>query len=212
MIDRAGLTGPDGPTHHGVYDVGYMRLFPNMVVMAPGYAEELPMMLKTALEHDHPCSLRYPKASAMQRSGPIAPIEIGTSETIREGRDGTIVAFGAMLENAIAAAKILEDEMDIEVINARFAKPIDQEMVRRTVSESPFVITLEENAVMGGFGSAFLESAASQRLDTRRVQTIGLPDRFVEHGDRNDLLHDCGLSPQAIAERCRLEAPQASKV
>ncbi len=209
MLDRAGLTGPDGPTHHGVYDVGYMRLFPNMVVMAPGYAEELGAMLKTALTHDHPCSIRYPKASAMQRGGAMAKIEIGKSETIRRGADGTIVAFGAMLENAIVAAELLRGELDVTIINARFVKPIDHDMVRESIESGQFVVTLEESALMGGFGSAFLESAVTQRLDTRQVQTLGLPDSFVEHGERNDLLHQTGLSPEAIAERCR-EAAMAT--
>ena len=204
MLDRAGLTGPDGPTHHGVYDVGYMRMFPNMVVMAPGYAEELSMMLNMALAYDHPCSIRYPKASAMQREDALAAeIEIGKSEVIRQGSDGTIVSFGALLENALAAADLLSDELDIRVINARFAKPIDQQMVRESIETGRFVFTLEENTVQGGFGSAFLESAIAQRLDTRFVQTLGLPDQFVEHGDRIDLLHQCGLSPEAIAQRCR---------
>lgn len=203
MLDRAGLTGPDGPTHHGVYDVGYMRLFPNMVVMAPGSAEELGMMLQASLQHDHPTSIRYPKASAMQRGDNVAPIEIGKSETIREGADGTLVAFGAMLENAIEAAELLDGELELEVVNARFAKPMDDEMVHRTVSKGRFVLTLEENAYMGGFGSAFIESAVMQRLDTRSIEIGGLPDSFVEHGDRMDLLDQNGLSPRAIADRCR---------
>ncbi len=206
LLDRAGLTGPDGPTHHGVYDVGYMRLFPNMVVMAPGSAEEVSMMLQFALQHDHPCSIRYPKASAMQRDRPIADIEIGKSETVRQGDDGAIVAFGAMLENALAAAELLAGELDVAVINARFAKPIDREMVRQSIESGRFVMTVEESTLVGGFGSAFLESASAQGLDTRGVHLLGLPDRFVEHGDRNDLLHQCGLSPEAIADRCRQAA------
>ncbi|MEM0924887.1 MAG: 1-deoxy-D-xylulose-5-phosphate synthase [Planctomycetota bacterium] len=213
MLDRAGLTGPDGPTHHGVYDIGYMRLFPNMVVMAPGYAEELPWMLQLAMTHAHPSSIRYPKASAMQRADTCAPMELGKSERIREGDDGTIVAFGAMLENAIAASELLKGELEVGVINARFAKPIDHEMVRTTAENGRFVLTVEEGTEVGGFGSVFLESAAKQRLDTRSVQVLGLPDAFVEHGDRNDLLHECGLSPEAIADRCRVAAglpPQAS--
>ena len=212
MLDRAGLTGPDGPTHHGVYDIGYMRLFPNMVVMAPGYAEEVGMMLRKALAHDHPCSIRYPKASAMQAEAALPPIEIGKSEIVREGNDGTLVAFGAMLENALSAADLLAGELELTVINARFAKPIDHDMVRRSVQSGRFVFTLEENTVVGGFGSAFLESAAAQRLDTRVVQMLGLPDSFVEHGDRKDLLHQCGLSPEAIAQRCRKSAHLTSSV
>ncbi|MEM6469808.1 MAG: 1-deoxy-D-xylulose-5-phosphate synthase [Planctomycetota bacterium] len=203
MLDRAGLTGPDGPTHHGVYDIGYMRLFPNMVVMAPGYAEELPMMLRMAMSHEHPCSIRYPKASAMRRGEPTEEIQVGKSQRIREGKDGTIVAFGAMLENAIAASDLLAGELDVAVVNARFAKPIDEEMVRSSIESGRFVVTLEEGTKVGGFGSAFLESANRQRLATHDVHVLGLPDSFVEHGDRNDLLHQCGLSPEAIANRCR---------
>jgi len=210
MLDRAGLTGPDGPTHHGVFDVGYMRLLPNMVVMAPAYAEEVGMMLEFALQHDHPCSLRYPKTSAMRRDQDMPPIELGKSEIVRHGQDGTVVAFGAMLENAVEAAEMLEGDLDIEVINARFVKPIDADMVRRSIEKGRFVLTIEESATMGGFGSAFLESAIDQRLDTRGVQMLGLPDRFVEHGDRDDLLHQHGLSPKQIAQACR-EAACASE-
>ena len=203
MLDRAGLTGPDGPTHHGLFDIGYMRLFPNMVVMAPGYAGEVAPMLSASLQHDHPCSIRYPKASALQLEHTPAPIEIGKSEVIRPGVDGTIVAFGAMLEQALAAADLLDGELDIEVINARFVKPIDSEMVQRTLTNGRFVITLEEGAKMGGFGSAFLECANERRLDCRHLTTLALPDEFIEHGDRNQLLDDHGLSPNAIAQKCR---------
>ena len=203
-LDRAGLTGPDGPTHHGLFDIGYMRLFPNIVMMAPGYAEEFAPMLSAALAHDHPCGIRYPKASAVQLGHQPAPIEIGQSETIREGEDGTIVAFGAMLENAIAAAELLSaDGLNVGVVNARFVKPIDQEMVRRTISDGRFVVTAEEGAKMGGFGSAFLECANALRLDSRCVTTLALPDQFIEHGDRNQLLDEWGLSPQGIAQACR---------
>ena len=131
------------------------------------------------------------------------PIEIGKSEVIREGTDGTIVAYGAMLEQAIAAAESLADELDVCVVNARFVKPIDAEMVQRTLANGRFVITVEEGARMGGFGSAFLECANSLRLDTRSVQVLALPDSFIEHGDRSELLDDHGLSPRAIAQVCR---------
>ena len=203
MLDRAGLTGPDGPTHHGVFDIGYMRLFPNMVVMAPGYAKEVEPMVQASLKHDHPCSIRYPKASALDLDHEMAPIEIGKSEAIREGADGTIVAFGAMLEQAIAAAEMLSDELDIAVVNARFVKPIDQEMVRQRAETGRFVVTVEEGCRMGGFGSAFLETANQLQLDTRNVHVLALPDEFIAHGDRSQLLHDHGLSPEAIAQRCR---------
>ncbi|MGB1926321.1 MAG: 1-deoxy-D-xylulose-5-phosphate synthase [Rubripirellula sp.] len=203
MLDRAGLTGPDGPTHHGLFDISYMRVFPNMVCMAPGYASEVQSMLDFAIRHEHPTSIRYPKASALISNHQSSPIELGKSETLREGSDGTIIAFGAMLENALEAAEQLEDELDIAVINARFVKPIDGDMVRKSLESGRFVITIEEGTRLGGFGSAFLENAAVQGLDTRSVKVLALPDEFIEHGDRNDLLNEHGLSAQAIAEVCR---------
>jgi 1-deoxy-D-xylulose-5-phosphate synthase len=203
LLDRAGLTGPDGPTHHGVFDIGYMRVFPNLVCMAPGYAAEMDLMLSAALKHPHPCSIRYPKASALEMDRVPDPIRIGKSEVIREGSDGTIVAFGAMLEQAIAAAQLLEGDLDVGVINARFVKPIDAEMVRRTLNHGRFVVTVEEGAKMGGFGSAFLESAVDQRLETRGLRVLALRDEFIEHGDRDELLAEHGLSPEAIAKACR---------
>lgn len=210
MMDRAGLTGPDGPTHHGMYDIGYMRLFPNLALMAPGYAAELPMMLDAALQHDHPSGIRYPKASALELEHTPAPVEIGKAEWIREGDDGTIVAYGAMLEQAIAAAEKLEGELSVGVVNARFVKPIDHEMVSRSLADGRFAVTLEEGTIVGGFGSAFLESAADQRLDTRMVHRLALPDEYVEHGDRPDLLNDHALSANGIAGVCRDAATQVS--
>ena len=203
MLDRAGLTGPDGPTHHGLFDVGYMRLFPNMVCMAPGYSAEVELMLSAALAHDQPCSIRYPKASALQLEHTPAPVEIGKSETIRAGTDGTIIAFGAMLEQALEAAETLKDELDVAVINARFVKPMDLEMVRESLTDGKFVVTIEEGAKMGGFGSAFIECAVSEQLDTRSIRVLALPDEFIEHGDRGDLFDQHGLSVPKIAETCR---------
>jgi 1-deoxy-D-xylulose-5-phosphate synthase len=211
MMDRAGLTGPDGPTHHGLFDTGYMRVFPNLVLMAPGYAAEVEPMLAAALAHDHPTGIRYPKASALELDRQPDPIEIGKSEVIREGSDGTIVAWGAMLEQAVAASDILSEEgLDVGVINARFVKPIDEQMVRRTLTHSRFVVTVEEGARMGGFGSAFTECAIEGQLDTRGLRVLALPDEFIEHGDRNELLAEHGLSPEAIAETCRAAAGVAS--
>lgn len=205
-MDRAGLTGPDGPTHHGVYDIAYMRVFPNMAVMAPGYASEVAPMLQFALQHDHPSGIRYPKTSVFDLERIPEPIELGRSETIRTGSDGTIVAFGALLEVALEAAESLEGELSIGVVNARFAKPIDTAMVAATLSDERFVLTVEEGTEVGGFGAAFLEAANAQGLDTRAVRRLALPDRFVEHGERADLLHDCGLSATAIADACRTAA------
>lgn len=203
MMDRAGLTAPDGPTHHGAYDVGYMRLFPNMVLMAPGYAEEVDAMLQFALSIDHPTGIRYPKAAAMQREGAMEPIRLGRSETIRWGTDGAIIAYGASLEAAIDAADLLAPDLDVAVINARFVKPIDAEMLRRVFDQCGFVITVEEGAGIGGFGSAVLETANELALDARKLRRLALPDRFVEHGERQQLLAESSLDAAGIAQTCR---------
>ncbi|QDU93170.1 1-deoxy-D-xylulose-5-phosphate synthase [Lignipirellula cremea] len=204
MMDRAGLTGPDGPTHHGLFDIAYMRVFPNMVVMAPADGPELSAMLEYAVDHDSPCSLRYPKTSTsdLQRERP--PIELGKAETVRQGDDGVIVSCGALLSSCLEAAEQLAEEgLQISVVNARFIKPIDTEMVRRTVTESPFVVTVEEGCLQGGFGSAFLEAASDAALDTRHVRRLGIPDLFVEHGEREDLLADYHLTPTGLVAVCR---------
>ncbi len=207
LMDRAGLTGPDGPTHHGVYDIAYMRVFPNMVVMAPGYAAEMELMLDKAIEWEHPSAIRYPKASALELDRIPDKIVVGKSERIRDGADGTIVAFGAMLDQAITAARLLEGTLDVGVINARFAKPIDREMVREALTDNKFVITLEEHTKLGGFGSAFLEAAVEERLDTRQVYLLALEDTFIEHGDRDELLAEQGLGVEQIIAKCRQAVP-----
>jgi 1-deoxy-D-xylulose-5-phosphate synthase len=122
---------------------------------------------------------------------------------IREGSDGTILAYGAILDQALAAAELLDGELSIAVVNARFAKPIDQEMVRRAFTNGGFVITVEEAAVVGGFGTAVLESACEQGFDTRKLRRLGLPDEFIEHGNRDTLLAQWGLGPNNIADACR---------
>jgi 1-deoxy-D-xylulose-5-phosphate synthase len=204
MMDRAGLTGPDGPTHHGVFDIGYMRVFPNVVMMAPGDATEVEPMLEFALQYNGPTSIRYPKTPALTFERPWQPIELGKSETIQWGTDGAIIACGAMLQQAIAAADLLKQEgIDVAVINARFIKPLDVEMLSQVFEECRFVVTVEEGALAGGFGSAVLEAACQQGWDTRILRTLGLPDRFIEHGERSELLADLGLDAAGIAATCR---------
>jgi 1-deoxy-D-xylulose-5-phosphate synthase len=207
MLDRGGLAGPDGPTHHGVFDLAYLRVFPNMVVMAPGDATELPAMLDFALAHDGPVAIRYPKAAALNLNREPAPIELGRSETIREGTDGWIIACGALAHRAVAAADMLAGEgLSVGVINARFVKPLDAETILAAIREAPWAITLEEAALAGGFGSAVLEASAAAGVDASRVRRLGIPDRFIEHGERDELLADLGLDPAGIAATCRLLA------
>ena len=209
MLDRGGLTANDGPTHHGTFDFGYMRIFPNMVVMAPGDANDIGAMLDFSLKHDTSCSIRYPKTNAEEISRELQPIELGKSETIREGNDGVIVACGVTLRAAMDAADALGDEgLDVGVINARFVKPIDRAMVKDALTNMPFVVTVEEAMLMGGFGSAMLEAANEMKLDTTKINRIGIPDEFVEHQDRSEVLAVLKLDAAGFAETCREAAKQ----
>jgi len=204
MLDRGGLAGPDGPTHHGVFDFGYLRVFPNLVIMAPGDAKDLPAMLDFALHHDSPCAIRYPKATAVELARPLAPLELGRSEVLNWGTDGCLVACGALLSRCVEAAEQLKNEgLDIGVINARFLKPLDTETLLKAIRECGFVITVEEATLAGGFGSAVLEAAADAGVDTSRVRRLGIPDQFIEHGERDELLADLGLDVAGIMAKCR---------
>ena len=204
-LDRAGLTGPDGPTHHGAFDIAYMRCLPNMVVMAPGDASDVAPMLDFALHEDSPVAIRYPKAGATTiSSAERTPIELGRSEVLRWGRDGVILCFGTLLADCLRAADLLDaDGLEVGVVNARFAKPIDRELVERAFRECGFVLTVEEGCLMGGFGSAVLEAASEMSLDTSRIRRLGIPDRFIEHGERAELLADLRLDTAGIAAACR---------
>lgn len=202
-MDRAGLCGPDGPTHHGVFDNSYMRIFPNMVVMAPGDELDIQPMLEFALSLDGPASLRYPKTKAERMEREVAPVELGKAEVLGWGRDGNILACGALLPRAVeAAARLHAEDLDVGVVNARFVKPVDEDVVRRAV-ETGFVITLEENAHHGGFGSAVLEAANRRKLATDRIEILAIPDEFVEHGERGELLSDLGLDCAGICRTAR---------
>jgi 1-deoxy-D-xylulose-5-phosphate synthase len=209
LLDRAGLTGPDGPTHHGMFDLTYLRPFPNLVVMAPGDASDLSAMIEFALGHDHPVAIRYPKAAAETIAREPVPIEPGVAEVISHvadgtGTDGTIIACGTLLGACIEAAEQLQDDdLNVGVINARCVKPLDNETILQAVRESPFVLTVEEGALMGGFGAAVLEAAADAAVDASRIVRLGVPDRFIEHGTRTELLADLGLDSHGIAQACR---------
>lgn len=213
MMDRAGLAGPDGPTHHGVYDIGYMRVFPNMIVMAPGDGPELAQMLDFAIASDAPVAIRYPKASAKDLNLKQQAIEIGKSQVLRWGTDGAILGLGGMLEFALAAAELLAQQgLDVAVINPRFVKPLDVALLEKVFNECKFVVTAEEGALMGGFGSAVLELASDNGWDTRHLRRLGIPDQFIEHGERDELLAELGLSAEGIAAKCRELASNAAEV
>lgn len=204
MLDRAGLTGPDGPTHHGAFDLGYLRLFPNMAVLAPGDEHDLVAMLDWALEQPGPVAIRYPKTVVERHEGPRAPIAAGRSESLVEGADGLILACGTLLGAALDAAKQLRDEgLDVGVVNARFVKPLDTQSLLERIEAAPWVVTVEENALPTGFGSAVLEAVSDARLACGPIVRLGLPDRFVEHGERGELLAELGLDATGIAAACR---------
>jgi 1-deoxy-D-xylulose-5-phosphate synthase len=201
-LDRAGLCGPDGATHHGVFDNTYMRTFPNMVVMAPGDASDVAPMFDFAIRREGPTSLRYPKTAAVEVERNVAPVELGKSEIHSWGNDGMLIAFGTLFPTCVQAAEDLREEgLDVGVINARFAKPIDKDTILKAVKECGFVITLEESTVCGGFGSAVLEACNDEGLSTTNITRLGIPDRFMEHGERGDLLASIGMDRASIVAK-----------
>lgn len=204
MMDRAGLAGPDGPTHHGVFDVGYMRLFPNIISMAPADGPELSAMLDFALDQDCPTAIRYPKATAHDLGLSKLPIELGKSQVLRWGTDGAILALGPLVEMALKAAdQLAQCDLQVAVINARFIKPLDLELLERVFRECKFIITLEEAALPGGFGSAVMEAACDHAWEWTRFRRLGIPDRYIEHGERDDLLADLGISVDSLVKTCQ---------
>src|SRR5262249_48415542 len=194
-LDRAGLTGPDGPTHHPCFDTVYLRLFPNFVVMAPGDEQDVAPMLNLALKHNGPAALRYPKASLEKVERAAAPVELGQAEIFEWGSDGALVAYGSLFPTCVKAAGKLreEDGLELTIINARFCKPLDKATMIRALEQMPFVITVEEGTLEGGFGSAVLEAANDAGVDSRHLVRLGIPDRFVEHGERAELFAELGL-------------------
>src|SRR5215208_280927 len=206
-MDRAGLVGDDGPTHHGAFDISYQRCLPNMVLMAPRDEAMLGSMLHTALCYDDgPVALRYPRGEGEGVPIPERPelLDIGQGELLREGERIAFLGYGYGVQVALgAAARLLEDHgVDCTVADARFAKPLDGELIARLAAEHDLLVTVEENVLAGGFGSAVLEFLADRDLAGRsRVMRFGLPDRYVTHGKPALLREEVGLTPAAVAER-----------
>jgi len=209
VLDRAGLVGADGPTHHGAFDLTYLRLIPGMVVMAPKDESELRDMLYTAVNYKKgPVALRYPRGSALgvELKDGFETIEIGKAEKINEGEDIAILAVGSMVGYAIKAAKILEENnISSEIINMRFVKPLDTGMLDEVAEKHNKIITLEESTLVGGFGSGVLEYF-NQKNYKNDILRIGLPDKFVEHGTQKELHKILGIDPEGIAEKAKLFA------
>jgi 1-deoxy-D-xylulose-5-phosphate synthase len=205
-LDRGGIAGADGPTHHGIYDMAYLRVFPNMVCMAPKDENELRHMVKTAFETGHPTSIRYPRGNGIgaKLEGEMQTLPVGKGEVLREGRDAVIFAIGNEVWPAVQAAEMLaEDGYDIAVVNARFIKPLDDELIRRFCIAGMKVITVEEGSLAGGFGSAVMERAEQLGLEGMTFHCIGIPDEYVHHGSQDVLRAQYDLHPEGIAKRVR---------
>ncbi len=207
-MDRAGLVGDDGPTHHGAFDVSYFRPLPNVVVMAPRDEAMLVNMLRTAIAHDGPAALRYPRGAAEGVPLPAEPAEIpiGSGELLASGERVALVGYGYGVSVALRAAELLADhDLRPTVADARFAKPLDAELLERLALGHDLVVTIEENVLPGGFGSAVLEhledAFADRPGDRARVMRIGLPDRYVTHGKPALLREEVGLTGESVAER-----------
>jgi 1-deoxy-D-xylulose-5-phosphate synthase len=208
-IDRAGLVGADGATHAGSYDFSYLRCLPNMTVMAPADENECRQMLTTGFQLDTPAAVRYPRGA-----GPGATVDpalltlpIGKAEIRREGKRIALLAFGSMLAPALEAGAAF----NATVVNMRFVKPLDEELVRELARNHDLLVTVEENVVAGGAGSAVNECLMAAGLATR-VVNLGLPDRFIEHGDHREQLAQCGLDAAGIRRTILRHAPAEASV
>lgn len=196
-IDRGGLVGPDGPTHAGSFDLSYLRCIPNIVVMTPADENECRQMLYTGLQYSGPAAVRYPRGQGpgIAINQQFTAIPMGRAEVKRRGRKVALLAFGSMVQPALEVA----DEINATVINMRFVKPLDVDAVLTAAAEHELLVTLEENAVMGGAGSAINECLAQHgSLGETAIINLGLPDYFVEQGSREELLAECGLSKKGI--------------
>jgi 1-deoxy-D-xylulose-5-phosphate synthase len=207
-MDRAGLVGDDGPTHHGSYDISYLRAIPNMVVMAPRDEAMLVHMLHSAIAHDGPVALRYPRGAAVGVPLPerASEIRIGTGETLVKGERAALVGYGAGVQIALDAAALLRERgIEPTVCDARFAKPLDRELLHSLAASHELLVTVEENVLAGGFGSAVLEQLSDSGTLAAGPSVIrfGLPDRYVTHGKPALLHEEVGLTAERVADRVK---------
>lgn len=202
-IDRGGLVGEDGPTHHGLFDLAYLRSLPNMVVMAPGDENELRRMLLTAVDHDGPIAIRYPRGRGIgaEIEDPLQPLAIGRARVLREGGDLLLLAMGRCVDEALKAAEILDEKgVSATVVNSRFVKPLDEALFVELAVKHTRIVTVEENVRQGGFGSAVLECLHDAECTGFTLKRIGLPDTFVEHGSPAALRSKYGLDADGIVK------------
>ena len=201
-LDRAGVVGDDGPTHHGVFDLSYLRHLPGLTLMAPKDENELQHMLKTAIVHDGPVAIRYPRGNGygVQLDQEFEPLPIGRGEVLTEGDDVAILAIGSTVLPAVDAAGQLRDKgVAATVVNARFVKPLDRDLLLDVARRTGTIVTVEENVLQGGFGSAVMELLEEEGISNVRVKRLGIPDRYVEQGPQDQLRRDLGIDAEGIA-------------
>jgi 1-deoxy-D-xylulose-5-phosphate synthase len=206
VLDRAGLVGEDGATHHGIFDLTYLRPLPGMIIMAPKDENELQHMLKTGLDYAGPAAIRFPRGAAegVPMDDTIEALPLGQGEVLREGEDLTVVALGAMVSPALRAAERAQEEgIDVTVINPRFVKPLDDELIVHYARQTGAVLTVEDHVQQGGFGSAVVEALADHGVTDVTVLRHALPDEIIEHGAQQLLRRDFGLDADGILEKIR---------
>ncbi|KPL01244.1 MAG: 1-deoxy-D-xylulose-5-phosphate synthase [candidate division Zixibacteria bacterium SM23_73_3] len=206
-IDRAGLVGADGPTHHGAFDLSYLRHVPNWIIMSPRDGNELKDMLYTALGWEKgPVAIRYPRSAIPDvLTDEFDLIQMGTWERLKRGKEVAILAVGSMVYPALEASSQLQKEgIDVEVVNARFVKPLDEQMLDSILQRFNKLITVEENALLGGFGSAVLEFAEAHNVKGVLIKRMGIPDEFIEHGSRDQVLRDLDLDKDGISQMVKM--------
>lgn len=205
LIDRAGLVGNDGETHHGVFDLSYLNIIPNITVMAPKDIRELDLMLDLSREIYGPVAIRYPRGNTYYiDKGSYNKIEIGTYEVLEEGKDVLVLAIGNMVKKALNVREILlKDNINPTIVNARFLKPMDENLLHELLKNHSKVVTIEDNVVSGGFGSRINKFVIDNNYNNIKIENIGIPDKFVEHGNVDELFETIGMSDEQIAQRIK---------
>lgn len=210
-IDRAGLVGADGETHQGIYDIAFLRSMPNLVIMMPKDENECQHLLQTALNHDDgPIAIRYPRGNGLgvKMDETLSTIPIGEWEVLKEGTDAVILTFGTTIPLALAASEVLEKtNLSVGVVNARFIKPLDEQMLYHILSSQIPILTIEEAVLAGGFGSSVLEYAEIKGFDLGHIKRMGIPDQFIEHGDVASLLEEIGLTKTEVVKQVEKMLP-----
>ena len=204
-LDRAGVVGPDGPTHHGVFDLAFLSTIPGFVIAAPKNGNELRNLLFSALDKfDRPFAVRYPKASSLEfdENGQPEILEIGSWEVLQPGEKLAVLAVGSMVDEAVNAMSHLDSRYQPQIVNARFIKPLDEKLLRQIMIEFDAILTIEEGSLNGGFGSAVL-SWLNEHGYNGQFQKMGIPDEFIQHGSRETLLSQIQLSSEGIANRIK---------